>query len=1358
MVDPKSVTSTVTSADIMGTVGWTVLETFLTISGGTTLQSIADTLASDFANGNVTVSPTGGVEASYPLPDATLSNFKVTGATIGIEYELGLSLIFSGNLTIDTGKIMGELTFAFYASFSSGGAVISGQLDGTYPLPVPNWSLTNPLLVLSISTDDGIVTPGVGGIANLDDSLQSSFMILILPPSSGDQSSAPSGLSSLSDLGSIDGVNDVFLLSVSTIDVTTILGAFGLSVPDAIKPLLNIVKITGCNSFTATDANLASELDSKDPSEQTAALTTIQQALVNAQATDPTLPEYLTLATDPTQVVILVLDKGNGWSITNLADQSQYSLQKNADGTIQVTPDAQIYCVQDDTSFAGNTFKAGNRVTGRVSILGFGGQGSVDLDTLAFNATLDPLAIKISGTEVFSITAADDPSKGASVAYQVPAITPANPTPDVGDLHIDFDAEVTLLDLSVHATVGIGAEGFAFSIGTSGVEVSGSASFLPPGVGATVSVDAGSVFIPPFGPTVHLGGLSAGLNVSTDSVTIEDFVFDVLGVTLTVPGFSVPAGGSLLSQLGDVPAQAASAVLNQFESFFDPAALAKAAAAYLTDLGYLIDDAANEIANALSEAGGDLASFGQAAAQYIESGWNSPWNPFGGFVVLAVSAGSSPPAAPQRLAAPLPDLQPIAVMISNGIQIPVQEVIGIVVKWRKATTALDVVQYFSAAGIAPGQLAGPLKQNGYAAGDIGAAIMTVYNLSAISVAPYLTDAGFKASEVAAFASSNGVTDRVPLAQLLVAGYVVDAAADCFRTYPYNLTLNGAETVSVVLSEAGYDVATQWPDPDTTYYIACAGGLANPGSRLLSINQSLAPFVPGQLVKVIEALGFVSQDDGSGAQLWQFTKLPDGVYQIYNPSINCTLYLGNAPVDVSWPQQFLSVHLPAPPDTHQTCDVFDHDDNSGRQQWTLTPTGDGSFDITIEKAGALSFPAYKYLSCSSDGTVVDLYDQDDESGRQQWRLLPSMSGIPARLSSPNGSSSYAQEAQYLVGAGYAVDAVADCFRTYPFNMVLNAAETASVLGEAGYKITTQWPEPGQAYFIVPAGGLANPSSRLLNVIDPNNALGFAPKDDGSGRQLWTFTQVADGVDGVYTISPLTSGWPNGGFLSCDPAQSVPVNVWSTVDTSGRQHWTLTPAGDGSFTITIETKSALDNYAYKYLSCKADGTVVDLWWQDGGGLQEWRLLPWPAADDGTQYFIQVQGGIPEGPGGPGTYLAPTQDGSNLLQFSNNPSPWIFQMVAKGVYRIKAAGLQRYLSCRYDSGQANIYYGDDDSGRQRWTLTPIGGGSFTMSIETPGALSNATNKYLSCGSGGTYFDLYDHDDGTGRQRWRVTLAAGS
>jgi hypothetical protein len=66
------------------------------------------------------------------------------------------------------------------------------------------------------------------------------------------------------------------------------------------------------------------------------------------------------------------------------------------------------------------------------------------------------------------------------------------------------------------------------------------------------------------------------------------------------------------------------------------------------------------------------------------------------------------------------------------------------------------------------------------------------------------------------------------------------------------------------------------------------------------------------------------------------------------------------------------------------DLYGKDDGSGRQRWVLESVGNGLVRIRI--AGGVTSDR-KYLSTTAEGDKVDLFNADDNSGRQQWRLLP-----------------------------------------------------------------------------------------------------------------------------------------------------------------------------------------------------------------------------------------------------------------------------------------------------------------------------------------------------------------------------------
>jgi len=132
----------------------------------------------------------------------------------------------------------------------------------------------------------------------------------------------------------------------------------------------------------------------------------------------------------------------------------------------------------------------------------------------------------------------------------------------------------------------------------------------------------------------------------------------------------------------------------------------------------------------------------------------------------------------------------------------------------------------------------------------------------------------------------------------------------------------------------------------------------------------------------------------------------------------------------------------------------------------------------------------------------------------------------------------------------------------------------------------------------------------------------------------------------------------------------------------------------------------------LSCTADGTKVDLYnTDDGSGRQEWNIVQVIGQPEGI-YNIIVSGGV-------------TSD-------------------------------KKYLSCTEDGSKVDLYTKDDGSGRQRWTFTPVSQPNNPIipsyyNIKIVGGTNNG-RVYLSCIPDGTKVDLYNTDDGSGRQRWQL------
>ena len=65
------------------------------------------------------------------------------------------------------------------------------------------------------------------------------------------------------------------------------------------------------------------------------------------------------------------------------------------------------------------------------------------------------------------------------------------------------------------------------------------------------------------------------------------------------------------------------------------------------------------------------------------------------------------------------------------------------------------------------------------------------------------------------------------------------------------------------------------------------------------------------------------------------------------------------------------------------DLFGQDDDSGRRKWSCVAVSEGLYNIVV--AGGTN-PGKRLLSCRADGHV-DLFGHDDDSGRQKWRFVP-----------------------------------------------------------------------------------------------------------------------------------------------------------------------------------------------------------------------------------------------------------------------------------------------------------------------------------------------------------------------------------
>lgn len=118
----------------------------------------------------------------------------------------------------------------------------------------------------------------------------------------------------------------------------------------------------------------------------------------------------------------------------------------------------------------------------------------------------------------------------------------------------------------------------------------------------------------------------------------------------------------------------------------------------------------------------------------------------------------------------------------------------------------------------------------------------------------------------------------------------------------------------------------------------------------------------------------TNDDGSGRQKWQITRV-NGYNDVYNirvvNGVNCS-----------------KSYLSSTPDGTEV-NLWPVDDGSGRQRWKIVPINNSSTNNTylIQVYDGVS-SGRKYLSSSVDGTIVNLWAEDDGSGRQEW-VIPNL---------------------------------------------------------------------------------------------------------------------------------------------------------------------------------------------------------------------------------------------------------------------------------------------------------------------------------------------------------------------------------
>lgn len=154
--------------------------------------------------------------------------------------------------------------------------------------------------------------------------------------------------------------------------------------------------------------------------------------------------------------------------------------------------------------------------------------------------------------------------------------------------------------------------------------------------------------------------------------------------------------------------------------------------------------------------------------------------------------------------------------------------------------------------------------------------------------------------------------------------------------------------------------------------------------------------------------------------------------------------------------------------------------------TMPPTPAGLPSVAQILIGGGVDAAHVFLSVPSDGSKVDLYNSNDGSGRQVWRVTPSADGK-----------------SYNIAISGGVDGGLKYLSTIPEGTWVNLWTQDDGSGRQRWNIVPSG--DGKTYHIQVAGGVA-PGHQYLSTIPDGSLVGLVDRDDASGRQRWKLEAV------------------------------------------------------------------------------------------------------------------------------------------------------------------------------------------------------------------------------------------------------------
>jgi hypothetical protein len=394
-------------------------------------------------------------------------------------------------------------------------------------------------------------------------------------------------------------------------------------------------------------------------------------------------------------------------------------------------------------------------------------------------------------------------------------------------------------------------------------------------------------------------------------------------------------------------------------------------------------------------------------------------------------------------------------------------------------------------------------------------------------------------------------------------------------------------------------------------------------------------------------------------------------------------------------------------------------------WRFKQTSPGVYNIeALANVGR-----GQILSCNGDDGAVNMWNDVDTSGRQQWQIqsvdltsftIAVSGGVPAgRYLTANASA-----LAVLAAADYS-----SLKQRWSFEPAPPAVARLPVEGTTYVVKAVQGPPSSPTWVLLSPA----PDGSYVNLYPPGPTPAGMP---ALAAPYWWFDQVSPGLYNIKAAANISGGQllSGGGqprvFMSNSP-----------------QQWQLQYSPDvTSFTIALTVATTIGG---KNLKADQSANAVLAAADPSSLAQRWILEPsvWVLANG--KYRIKAMGDLFA------TYLGHTgtqADGTGTVYLTNVPPGnddshfvWDFEQTSTGIYNIMGDGL--YFSCQSNTGAVNMWGTDDTSGRQKWQVELHEDGTYTIAVSQ----GVTTGRDLSAAVGFVFLSPRDNPDSP-TERWRI------